>query len=61
MQFAPASVLPGITDRIACSGGGGKTTTPSGNPGTTAGSYTITVTGTSGTTVETGTVAVTVQ
>jgi len=38
-------------------GGGGGT----GNPGTTAGSYTITVTGTSGTTTATGTVALTVE
>jgi Bacterial Ig-like domain (group 3)/FG-GAP-like repeat len=41
------------------SGGGGGSST--GNPGTTAATYTVTVTGTSGTTVETSTVTVTVN
>ena len=48
---------------LACGGGGGSTGGGggTGNPGTTAGSYTITVTGTSGSTTATGTVALTVQ
>jgi hypothetical protein len=48
---------------LACGGGGGSTGGGggTGNPGTTAGSYTITITGTSGSTTATGTVALTVQ
>jgi hypothetical protein len=42
---------------VACNGG----SSGSGNPGTTAGSYTVTVTGVAGTTTETGIVALTVQ
>ena len=44
-----------------CGGSSGSSGVGTGNPGTTAGTYTITVTGTSGTITETGTVTLTVQ
>ena len=53
--FALFAVLAGGI--VACNGSSGKT----GNPGTTAGSYTITVTGVAGATTETGTVSLMVQ
>jgi hypothetical protein len=43
---------------VAC---GSKSSTSTGNPGTTTGAYTVTVTATSGATTQTGTVQVTVQ
>ena len=45
---------------LAC-GSGGNTTVGTGNPGTTAGSYTIKVTGTSGSATAAGSIALTVQ
>jgi len=45
---------------LAC-GGSKSSGTGSGNPGTTAGSYTVTVTAASGAISHTGTVALTVQ
>jgi hypothetical protein len=61
MLLGMLAILFTLTSGVIGCGGGGSSSQPTGNPGTTPGNYTITVTATSSTTIATLPVTVTVQ